>query len=227
MPGASRAATAAGREGIRAGPVRVQGLSRKCDAEVNAVQSHKTVPVLEPLTIFADRAVGRLEALIDWFGIVMIVISAGLAFMSVVLRYGFGFSAQLIEEISRYTMVYACFLFVGPLLRKNGHIRVDVVSGLLTVAMNRLLQFVMALVFLLVAIIVFRSGWLWVADLHRYQMTVIGGTMPAWLPSLSVPVGLGMAVLFGAGEALRTLLALISPDAPAARPYLHHDDLQS
>ncbi|MBC7139147.1 MAG: TRAP transporter small permease [Defluviimonas sp.] len=182
--------------------------------------------MLEPLTILVDRLLGRLGTLIDWFGVIMIVISAGLAFMSVVLRYGFGFSAQIIEEISRYTVVYACFLFVGPLLRKNEHIKVDVISAALSATINRLLHFVLALVFLLVATIVFRSGWIWVADLYRYKMTVIGGTMPAWLPSLSVPIGLGMAVVFGAGEVLRTLLALISPDAPAAKPYVHENDVQ-
>lgn len=191
------------------------------------MESRQTVPVLETLTILVDRFVGRLGVLIDWFGVIMIVISAGLAFVSVVLRYGFGFSDQVIEEISRYTVVYACFLFVGPLLRKNEHIRVDVISAALSATINRLLHFVLALVFLLVAIIVFRSGWVWVTDLLHYQMTVIGGTMPAWLPSLSVPIGLGVAVVFGAGEVLRTLLALIAPDAPAARPYIHEDDVQS
>ncbi|MBC7133550.1 MAG: TRAP transporter small permease [Roseovarius sp.] len=181
----------------------------------------RTVPVLEPLTIAVDRLMGRLGSLIDGFGVVMIVISAGLAFMSVVLRYGFGFSSQLIEEISRYTVVYACFLFVGPLLRKHEHISVDVVSQAVPETSGRILSLLKAVVFLWIALLVFRSGWVWVADLHRYQMTVIGGTMPAWLPSLSVPVGLGMAVLFGVGEVLRAVLALIAPDAPAARPITH------
>ncbi len=184
------------------------------------MESRRTVPALEPLTILVDRVAGRLGTLIDWFGIFMIVISAGLAFVSVVLRYGIGFSDQIIEEISRYTVVYACFLYVGPLLRKHEHISVDVVSHVLPASLNRFLALGKALLFLVIAVIVFRSGWVWVADLHRYQITVIGGTMPAWLPSLSVPVGLGLAVLFGVGETLRSLLALVSPTATAARPVL-------
>jgi TRAP-type C4-dicarboxylate transport system permease small subunit len=164
-------------------------------------------------------ALGRL---IDGFGILMLSISAGITFIAVIMRYGFGYSDQLLEEIARYTIVYACFVYVGPCQARNQHIAVDVISNRMPPGVKRVWQFLLGVLFLVLAAFVFRAGWIWVADLHEYQMTVLGGTMQAWIPSLSVPIGMGLAVLFGIAEVLRLGFAVISPPddraAPAAGP---------
>jgi C4-dicarboxylate transporter DctQ subunit len=167
--------------------------------------------MLQKLTTAVNRGAARLAWLIDGFGIAMLVVSAGITFISVIMRYGFGKSDQLMEEIARYTIVYACFVYVGPCLMRGQHIAVDVISARMPAQLKRVWQFALNVLFLVVAVFVFRAGWIWVSDLYSYQMTVMGGTMPAWLPSMAVPVGMGIAVLFGIAEALRSALAVVSP----------------
>ncbi|MDP1691999.1 MAG: TRAP transporter small permease [Burkholderiaceae bacterium] len=173
--------------------------------------------MLQTLGAAVNRGTTRLASLIDGFGIAMLVTSAGLTFVSVVLRYGFGWSHQLLEETARYTIVYACILYVGPCMQRGQHIAVDLISSHMPDPVKRAWQFALNLLFLVVVLFVFVAGWIWVSDLYGYQMTVMGGTMPAWLPSMAVPIGMGVAVLFGISGVLISLLALISPppDGPA------------
>ena len=173
---------------------------------------------MKALIATAGRASAALGRLIDGFGILMIGISAGITFIAVVMRYGFGKSDQLLEEVARYTIVYACLMYVGPLQMRGQHIAVDVISSRFGPRAKRVWQFAVGALFLVIVSCVFAAGWIWVSDLHQSGMTVIGGTMPAWVPSLSVPLGMGVAVLFGASEVLRLGLALIDPPPdPAAK----------
>jgi len=163
--------------------------------------------LVDPVTR-ASNALGRV---IDGFGIAMLATSASITFVAVVMRYGFGYSEQVLEEIARYTIVYACLVYVGPLQARNQHIAVDVISSRMAPAVKRVWQFLLAVLFLVIVAVVFAAGWIWVRDLHAYGLTVLGGTMPAWIPSLSVPLGMGLAVLFGVAEVLRLALAVVSP----------------
>ncbi|MCW5656801.1 MAG: TRAP transporter small permease [Burkholderiaceae bacterium] len=164
----------------------------------------------------SNRASAALARVIDGFGIAMLSISAGITFLTVIMRYGFGYSEQILEEIARYTVVYACLVYVGPLQARHQHIAVDVISSRFAPSAKRAWQFLLGVLFLAITAIVFASGWLWVRDLHGYNMMVIGGTMPAWIPSLSVPLGMGLAVLFALAEVLRLGLALVSPTDPGS-----------
>jgi TRAP-type C4-dicarboxylate transport system permease small subunit len=165
-----------------------------------------------------NRACAALGRVVDGFAIVMLAISAGLTFAAVIMRYGFGYSDQLIEDIARYTIVYACLVYVGPLQARNQHIAVDLISNCMSPIVKRVWQLLLGVLFLVVVAFVFAAGWVWVADLYAFQLTVFGGTMPAWIPSLAVPLGMGLAVLFGVAEVLRLGLAVASPppDARAA-----------
>lgn len=165
-----------------------------------------------------DRATEPLDKVVEWFGISMLVVSAGVAFASVIMRYIFGTSEQLLEEIARYTIVYACFLYVGPCLKSGQHIAVDIISNHLSPAVRRMRQLVLGVLFLVVAMYLFLSGYAWVTDLMRYEIMTFGGTMPAYAPALSVPLGMGLAVLFGVGEVLRSLIAVFAPAAVPALP---------
>jgi TRAP-type C4-dicarboxylate transport system permease small subunit len=94
---------------------------------------------------------------------------------------------------------------------RGQHIAVDVISSRFAPQARRVWQFAVGVLFLVIVSCVFAAGWIWISDLYQSGMTVIGGTMPAWLPSLSVPLGMGLAVLFGLSEVLRLALALRDP----------------
>lgn len=172
---------------------------------------------MTPFIAALDRSAVRLAAGIDWIAIALLVVSAAVAFLSVVLRYGFGQSDQLLEEISRYTVLYACFLLVGPCMLRRQHISVDVISASLSPAVQRLWNVFLRLVFLAVVVVVFWSGLVWVLDQYRYGLTIFGSTMPAWLPAVSVPLGMGVAVVFGLVEVAVTVSAAVTGEADAQR----------
>lgn len=165
-----------------------------------------------------DRVTDQLTKVVEWFGIAMIVGSASTAFVSVIMRYGFGESNQLFEEIARYTIIYACFLYAGSCLKSGQHIAVDIISGYLTPVVLRVRQLALSVLFLIVAVYLFLSGYEWVSNLMSYGMTTMGGSMPAYIPALSVPLGMGLAVLYGINEVLRSLISVFVPEAVSARP---------
>jgi C4-dicarboxylate transporter DctQ subunit len=174
--------------------------------------------MIHRLASVIDRVTDWLTKMVEWFGIAMIVGSASIAFVSVIMRYGFGASDQLIDEIARYTIIYACFLYAGSCLKSGQHIAVDIISGHLTPVVRRVRQLALSVLFLIVAVYLFLAGYAWVSDLMSYEMTTMGGTMPAYIPALSVPLGMGLAVLYGINEVLRSLISVFVPEVMSAMP---------
>ena len=170
------------------------------------------------LVASASSASAALARVIDGFGITMLAVSAALTFVAVVMRYGFGYSEQIVEEIARYTIVYAALAYVGPLQARGQHIAVDVLASRMPAATRRVWHLVLGVLFLAVVLTVFVGGCIWVRDLYAYDMTVLGGTMPAWIPSVAVPLGMGLAVPFAVAEVLRLVQAVVSPPDTGAAP---------
>ena len=173
---------------------------------------------MKSLAIKIDRIAGRLTVIIDWVGIALLIVSAIVAFASVIFRYGFGESDQLIEAISRYTVLYACFLLVGPALFRKQHIAVDVLSNALPEKTHRYWELLQRVVFLVVVCVLFWSGIVWVSDQYRFGLTIFGSSTPAWIPATSVPLGMGVAVLFGISEVITSLYVAVTGNSVNERP---------
>jgi len=165
---------------------------------------------MKSMIMTLDRGAGRLAKLIDWISITFLVISASVAFISVVLRYGFGQSDQMIEEIARYSVLFSCFLLVGPALFRGQHIAVDILSNTLPAGVHRYWEFAQRLIFLVIVALLFWSGVIWVADQYEYGLTIFGSSTPAWIPAISVPLGMGVAALFGIIESITSLYVAIT-----------------
>src|SRR5699024_5535742 len=72
-----------------------------------------------------------LDKLLEIIAVITIVLSVGLAFYGIVLRYLFGLSFQIIIEASTYAIVYGVFLNVGPLIKYNEHIKMELLKEIL------------------------------------------------------------------------------------------------
>ncbi|MBM4763666.1 TRAP transporter small permease subunit [Bacillus sp. B15-48] len=53
------------------------------------------------------------------------------AIIAVFLRYVLGISLQTIEEICRYAIIYGVFAYIGPLILKNEHLKMDILKDML------------------------------------------------------------------------------------------------
>lgn len=64
-------------------------------------------------------------ALNRWVLIGLLAVMSILVITNVISRYTFGYSFPWVEEVSRYMMIWVCFLGAGPALRVGGHIAID------------------------------------------------------------------------------------------------------
>ena len=67
-----------------------------------------------------------MDKTLEIFAMITIVISVALAFINVILRYFYGISYELLIEISTYSIVYGVFAYVGPLIKQDEHIKMNI-----------------------------------------------------------------------------------------------------
>ena len=94
----------------------------------------------------AGRAAGALvDALITGFGLLALVIVAALAVcvgLEVVMRYFFGAPTRWVIEFSEYALLWLAFLAGAWILRAEGHVRVEMMTELLSPRWQQRLHFV-------------------------------------------------------------------------------------
>lgn len=78
--------------------------------------------------------------------VLLLALMAVLVIVNVIARYVFLYSFTWVEEVSRYLMIWASFLGLGPALRIGGHIAVESLPNALPPAGARVLRSVLVLV---------------------------------------------------------------------------------
>lgn len=145
-----------------------------------------------------EHAANRLlKALV----IVLVCVSTVLACLSVVLRYGFATSFDLVEELCRYSIVYAVMLSFGPLITRNAHLAMSLLTDRMSPATLRYFDLIMHALVTALLLVVFVGAFQWEASLYDMGLQTMSGVMSAWLPSAALPLGLLIATFY---SALRT-----------------------
>lgn len=155
--------------------------------------------------------------------IVLILLSTGLALLSVMLRYAFGTSYEAVAEMCRYFIVYAVLLYFGPLVTRNAHLSVSILPEMLSDRSRRYLDvLVQALVSSLLIALSFAAVQ-WELGLINMGMRTMSGELKAYIPSAALPVGVSLACLY---TILRTIYSAfgIGPDAHADVSGVQDDD---
>jgi len=142
-----------------------------------------------------DRALSWLNRFV--VGALMLGMTL-LVFANVVLRYLFGVSLPWVEEVTRYTMIWICYLGAGLALRAGTHVAVEVVQEALPKPLATAVRSCIAL-----AILAFVGSLAWYGV--AYAQFAIRQTSPVLGLSLgmiylAVPIGctlLGLHLLIG------------------------------
>jgi TRAP-type C4-dicarboxylate transport system permease small subunit len=142
------------------------------------------------------RIEARLNALLWVVAVSLIWASAGLAFASVVLRYLFDASSAIVEELCRFSIVYAVLLYFGPLITRNAHLAMTVLSDLLPPRMHRSVDLVLSILLAVLLAGLLRAAWDWEAGLYGMNLTTMSGEMKAWVPSAALPIGTALALVY-------------------------------
>ena len=138
----------------------------------------------------------------DWIGCALAAAILIVMSIQVFLRYVLNESLIWSDELSRYLLVAMAFIGTATGMRKNNHIRIDVIDHVLPEAGKRALWLLLDLiVFAYLVYVVFLSLEMLVI-FHRRPSTAMG--VPMSVPYSVVTIGFGLA-------ALRLALRHLSP----------------
>ncbi|MDQ1001814.1 TRAP-type C4-dicarboxylate transport system permease small subunit [Neobacillus niacini] len=143
-----------------------------------------------------DSATKHLDRGLEAAALICLVISVLGAIINVFLRYVLDMSYQIIEEICRYAIIYGAFLYVGPLIKKGDHLKMDILQGFLkgkSKSINNLLISI-----LLFAAFVYLS-WaciIWSLSLLSLNVMTVSGIMLMFIPALAIPIGMLLGSLY-------------------------------
>ncbi len=129
----------------------------------------------------------------DWIGCALAFAILVVMSVQVFLRYVLNQSLVWSDELSRYLLIAMAFIGTATGMRKNNHIRIDVIDYLLPPGAKRALWLLIdAVVFAYLAYVVFLSLEM-LAIFHRRPSTAMG--VPMSVPYAVITVGFGLAAL--------------------------------
>ncbi len=138
---------------------------------------------LENSTRFLDKA-------LEVTAVFCLILSVVLAFVGVVLRYQFGISYQILEEICRYAIVYGVFAYIGPLIKKNEHIKMSLLEDRLGGKSKHLVEFVIGIVLFISFVILFYAGVIWMSSIYSMELMTLSGEMLMVIPAFAIVAGM-------------------------------------
>jgi TRAP-type C4-dicarboxylate transport system permease small subunit len=145
-----------------------------------------------------DRLLRSVRALVSALRVIaaaLLVASVLLNFANVVGRYFFSDSIYWAEEVMLYLMVGCVFLGNGVVAWSGRQLRMDVIVGMMPVAVQKLLALLYELTFIAVAGIIVVFSWPVIRDLWAFDQRSQSAEIPMWIPQVMVPAGLTIMAL--------------------------------
>jgi C4-dicarboxylate transporter, DctQ subunit len=159
----------------------------------------------------ADRTLSAIAFGLTAVGVVCVVAMMGLTTVDVIARYVFNSPTLWADEIASYLLIAIVFLGLAPNVRQDAHIRIDVVTNLVTGRVRAALE-----VFAYAAGIIF-SVLLLLGTWTRFENFYDRGTVsdsplmtPMWLPMLPVLISAAVLVLVMVVGFFAAMAALLS-----------------
>ena len=177
---------------------------------------------LEKLLAFSsliDRLNQKVAVFADWMVLLSCLISAGNAFS----RYSFSLSSNAWLEIQWYMFGAMILLGASYTLKKNEHVRVDIVYGHLSTRAQIWIDIIGGVLFLLPATIII--GWLAWPMFHKSfaqnEISSNAGGLLRWPIKLMIPLGFWLLTLQGISEVIKRIAMLtghLTADVHYERP---------
>jgi len=164
------------------------------------------VNALLSLSRFIDAANERLSVIADWLVLLSCIISAGNAFS----RYAFSISSNAWLEIQWYMFGALVLLGSSYTLKRNEHVRVDIVYSNLSTRGQILVDIIGAVLFLLPATIIlcylswpiFHNSWV------ENEVSMNAGGLIRWPIKIFLPIGFALLSLQGISELIKRIAML-------------------
>lgn len=118
-----------------------------------------------------------------------------LLFLQIVMRYVFSNSISWSEELARYIFLWQIWLGASYAVRKQKHIRIDVIKSKLSTKNTLILEMVVTIIWIAFCGFLAWKGGELTAKILRLKQYSPALHLPMGIPYLSVPVGAGLMVI--------------------------------
>ena len=143
--------------------------------------------------LFLEQGLSRLSLIIGGAALIMMV---SLIFVEVVSRYIFSHSLGVADEFGAYLLVALSFMGLAYVIKKDAHIKVQVITSRLPSRASDWLRMITLLVFLLFAVISTVLAYDFVVyNYVRDVRSFLTMRTPQWMPMAAMAVGFAMLSL--------------------------------
>ena len=160
------------------------------------------------------RADGFIEAIdqpIMVVGLIFLTSSAGMLFMGAILRYFFGRTFPVIEELSVNLVVWAVMFFGGPVFKRGSHVGMEFLAERLHGTKRAVHQLILDIVLLFICFILLWKGIEVVQVIYQSGKTTHSGDLDVWYLMMAIPVGAGLYSAYGIAEVIKIICVFIDP----------------
>jgi len=137
---------------------------------------------------------GKLETLIRHLGVTCTVLLFVLMIVQVVLRYGFGYTHFLTEELGRYLLVWGSLAGMSVVTHQRGHIRVSFLVEHLPRTVLRVWQVIVDIIVLILFLVLVYTGI--DSTLFNHGQESSGLQIPLSIPFAAIPIFFIVSAVF-------------------------------
>ncbi|GAA0433751.1 hypothetical protein GCM10008983_07910 [Lentibacillus halophilus] len=134
----------------------------------------------------------KLEEWVIASGFIFIVL---LVFAQVVFRYVFNSSLGWSAELSRYVLIWLAWISVSLAIRKNAHIRVEVVKKLFSDRFKLIIEFIVLVLWVTFSVFLAYLGFQFVKQVQLTGQTSPSIGIPMWIVYLVVPISGALMIM--------------------------------
>lgn len=152
---------------------------------------------------YLNEYVGRAVA---WLVLVAVLVSAGNALM----RYAFSMSSNAWLEIQWYLFSAIFLLAAGWTLKRNAHVRIDVLTARLSPRAQAWIEILGGIFFLLpMAVLILYLSWpMFMQSYVGHEISGDAGGLVRWPVKLLIPAGFALLVLQGVSQIITRIAFL-------------------
>lgn len=152
---------------------------------------------------------------VSWLVLLMVLLSAGNA----ISRKGFNLSSNALLEIQWYLFAAVFLLCAGYTLKRNEHVRVDVISGRLSKRAQAWIDIIGGVLFLLPmsAVVVYYSWPYFVDSFVTQEWSSNPQGLIVWPAKALIPAGFALLFLQGVAETIKRIGFLQGIETPGTQ----------
>jgi TRAP-type mannitol/chloroaromatic compound transport system permease small subunit len=158
-----------------------------------------------------DAVIDRIGRVTGWCSLAIVLVMA----YNVLLRYFLRTGSVAMQELEWHLMAPICMLGLSYAILKDGHVQVDILYGHLPRRLQLVIQFISAVLVVLVTAILLKLSIPYVMQSYSIgeQSPDPGGLTHRWVLKSMLPLGFALLLIQSVAAMLRAFIPLLDPSA--------------